>query len=43
MRAVAVQSPYGGTDKVRSINPDFFIDSISDLPGLLTKLEKEAS
>ncbi len=38
MRVIALASPYGGREKVLAAAPDSFIESIAELPGLLTRL-----
>ena len=43
MTVVAVESPYGGREKVEQSEPDYFIGSVSDLIGLLERIKKEAS
>ena len=43
MPVVAVDSPYGGRQRLLDAGPDYFIGSIADLPGLLQGLQKEAS
>ncbi len=43
MTVVAVDSPYGGRQRLLDAGPDYFINSIADLSGLLTRLKKEAS
>ncbi len=43
MMVVAVDSPYGGRQRLLDAGPDYFISSIADLPGLLSRLKKEAS
>ncbi|HUV31562.1 MAG TPA: HAD family hydrolase [Acidobacteriota bacterium] len=35
MQVVAVSSPYGGREKLKASKPDFFIESIAELPALL--------
>jgi 2-phosphoglycolate phosphatase len=35
VRVVAVASPYGGDEKVRSLSPDYVIDSVAELVELL--------
>jgi len=37
---VAVKSPYGDSKEVMSLNPDFFIEEISQLPQTLNKMFK---
>lgn len=43
MTVVAVESPYGGRDRIENSNPDYFISSIGELVGLLEEIKKEAS
>ncbi len=43
MTVVAVDSPYGGTDKLLKAQPDYFVKSIDDIVGLIDKIQKEAS
>lgn len=35
MRIAAVNSPYGGLEDIRSLNPDYIINSIGELPAIL--------
>ncbi|MEW6412135.1 MAG: HAD family hydrolase [Candidatus Zixiibacteriota bacterium] len=42
MTSVAVNSPYGGTERLLKSKPDFFVESIADVPGILNRLQKEA-
>ena len=37
LSVIAVASPYGGQTEVAAAGPDYFIDSIADLPGLLER------
>jgi phosphoglycolate phosphatase len=43
MRVAAVESPYGGREKLLHTNPDFFIESIDDLSELLKEINRKAS
>lgn len=38
LRVVAVRSPYGSDARLRAAQPDHFLESIAELPGLLTHL-----
>jgi HAD superfamily hydrolase (TIGR01509 family) len=40
MKAVAVNSPYGGREQLQASEPDHFIERITDLPALLINHEK---
>lgn len=40
MKAVAVSSPYGGRDRILASGPDYFIEELSELPELLTKISE---
>ena len=35
MKVIGVKSPYGGSDEVRALDPDFFMETISELPSLI--------
>ncbi len=39
MTVVAVKSPYGESDELQQTKPDYYIDSISKLPGLLNGIK----
>lgn len=39
MRVVAVKSPYGKSDGLQSVKPDYYIDTISKLPDLLSGIK----
>lgn len=43
MTVVAVESPYGGRERVVKSEPDYFINHISELVELLDEMKKEAS
>ncbi len=43
MRVAAVESPYGGRQKLLETNPDFFMGSISELSALLKEINRRAS
>ncbi|UCE24550.1 MAG: HAD family hydrolase [Candidatus Zixiibacteriota bacterium] len=43
MRVAAVESPYGGRQKLLEANPDFFVESISELSALLKEINRRAS
>ncbi|RME31398.1 MAG: HAD family hydrolase [Candidatus Zixiibacteriota bacterium] len=38
MTAAAVASPYGGREKVQAAGPDYWLDTLEDLPALLATL-----
>jgi len=42
MRSVAVSSPYGGRREVLNSHPDYYLESIRQLPDLLEKINKGA-
>jgi pyrophosphatase PpaX len=39
MKAAAVDSPYGGRDKLKAAGPDYWLASIADLPDLLRTID----
>ena len=38
VKVIAVKSPYGGSENLRNAEPDHFINNITELSGLLSKL-----
>jgi HAD superfamily hydrolase (TIGR01549 family) len=40
MPSVAVLSPYGGREKLKVAHPDYFLESVADLPDLLETITK---
>ena len=43
MKVVAVDSPYGGKEKLLAAEPDFFLDSLGGLKDLLTRVNSGQS
>lgn len=42
MRAVAIASPYGGQGDLKNSQPDYFLESIDELPALVEKINNGA-
>lgn len=40
LRSAAVASPYGGREKLLASSPDYFLESISELPELLARINQ---
>ena len=39
LKVIAIESPYGGQERIIAANPDYYLKSITELPDLLEKLQ----